>query len=52
MPTTSADDRAKFSNLSKNSEIQIFIIIFGFSMKKALKWVQNKPSIAVQWVLR
>ena len=38
----SADNMTNISNfLLKNLEIQIFIAIFGFSMKNAFKWVQT-----------
>ena len=59
----SADDRPNFSNSFKNktnqkknkqtnkNEIQIFITIFRFSMKNALKWVQTSL-VLVQLFLR
>ena len=34
---SNADDRAKISTFSTNFEIQIFMAIFGFSLKNALK---------------
>ena len=34
-----------FQTLSKNFKIQIFIAIFGFSMKKCIQMSTNKPSV-------
>ena len=48
----SADNNPKFSNFFlKKFQIQIVIIIFGFTMKNALKWVQTSL-VSVQWFLR
>ena len=38
---SSADARSKFHFSPQNFEIQIFMAIFGISLKNELKWVQT-----------